>query len=78
MLGVEKAKKERRMIVAILLIQVGVVLVYVSTIGMCLNFIKKCKRKIGIGDYIIACIPAIRVFYMIAEVDNSSDTNNNR
>lgn len=55
---------------AILLITVGVILVYISTGMMVIDFIKTNKKHLRYYDYIVAFIPMIRVFYMmIVEVD---------
>ena len=55
---------------AILLIQVGVVLVYISTGIMVLDYLKTNKKKIKKHDYILAFIPIIRVFYMMIEIED--------
>lgn len=50
---------------AILLITVGVILVYISTGMMVIDFIKTNKKHLRYYDYIVAFIPMIRVFYMM-------------
>ncbi len=54
---------------AILLITVGVILVYISTGMMVIDFLKENKKHLKYYDYIVAFIPVVRVFRMMIEVD---------
>lgn len=50
---------------AILLITVGVILVYISTGMMVIDFIKTNKKHLRYYDYIVAFIPIVRTIYMM-------------